>query len=85
MENLETTRGPGNRDRGVVGRDGGDTSGGFVSPGGWLAFPGAPTPTWPPLSAGAVLPHRLLLVDLKKLRKTHENDDSNFPKTVVKW
>jgi len=41
MENLATTRGPGNRDRGVVGRDGDDTSGGSVTPGDWLAgFPG---------------------------------------------
>jgi len=55
-----------------------------VSPGGWLVFPGAPTLTWPPPSAGAVLPHGLLLAGLKKLRKMHENDDSNFPKTVVK-
>jgi len=51
---------------------------------GWLAFPGAPTPAWPPPPAEAGRPHGLLLAGLKKLRKTHENDDSNFPKTVVK-
>jgi len=39
--NLTSTRGPGNHQRGVVARDGGDASGGSVSPGGWLAgFPG---------------------------------------------
>jgi len=50
---------------------------------GWLAFPGAPTPAWPPPPTGAGRPHGILLACLKKLRKTHENDDSNFPKTVV--
>lgn len=54
---------------------------------GWLTgFPGradaglATATGW-----GAERPsHGLLLAVLKKLRKTHENDDSNFPKTVVK-
>lgn len=53
---------------------------------GWLAFPGAPTLLgWPPPVAGARrTSHGLLIAGLKKLRKTHENGDSNFPKTVIK-
>lgn len=57
---------------------------------GWLAwlagFPGradaGPGPRRRRPSCGP--PHGLLIAGFEKLRKTHENGDSNFPKTVVK-
>lgn len=39
------------------------------------------TVRWPSRESGS---HGLLIAGLKKLRKTHENSDFNFPETVVK-
>jgi hypothetical protein len=48
-----------------------------------LGFPGAPTPTRPPPPRPSRPSHGLLIAGLRKLRKTHENGDSSFPKTVA--
>lgn len=53
---------------------------------GWLSgFPGcAPTSGLAIVVARYGRSHGILMAGLKKLRKTHENGDSNFPKSVVK-